>query len=202
MATTRNIQMQYFNGTDYDTLYPENVIDNVQNLRNELDSKLNLSGGTLTGLVNCSFLPSSTNNLVNKGYVDNYLNNNQSFFPNFDTTGIQTSGVVQKTVWVADDSMNVTINLSFNSFFIWGTLNFPKTLDNTFDITGNTNVKPLIYIYTSNLTCNGIMINQNNEVIDSDTYEILFSNSDLRIYTGPTRKAGLYRFIIPVGGYI
>ena len=194
--------MQYFNGTDYDTLNPENVINNVQNLRNELDSKLNLSGGTLTGLVNCSVIPSDTNNLVNKGYVDNYLNNNQSFFPNFDTTGIQTSGVVQKTVWVADENMNVTINLSFNLFFIWGTLNFPKVFSGSFSITGNTNVKPLIYINTSNLTYTGIMINQNNEVIGSNVYEIDFQDGTIKTYSGPARKAGLYRFIIPVGGYI
>ena len=29
MATTRNIQMQYFNGTDYDTLYPKVNLSNV-----------------------------------------------------------------------------------------------------------------------------------------------------------------------------
>ena len=29
MATTRNIQMQYFNGMDYDTLYPQTLVDNI-----------------------------------------------------------------------------------------------------------------------------------------------------------------------------
>ena len=41
MATTRNIQMQYFNGTDYDTLYPENKC-------------LKTTGGTMTGNISMS----------------------------------------------------------------------------------------------------------------------------------------------------
>ena len=44
MAQNRNIQIQYFNGTDYDTLYP---IANLQNVTNLL-SPSNLASGTLS----------------------------------------------------------------------------------------------------------------------------------------------------------
>lgn len=40
MATTRNIQMQYFNGTDYDVLHPETNIDNVLNANSILDETI------------------------------------------------------------------------------------------------------------------------------------------------------------------
>ena len=42
MATTRNIQMQYFNGTDYDTLYPNTLINNVEGLSNYTSQISNL----------------------------------------------------------------------------------------------------------------------------------------------------------------
>lgn len=38
MATTKNIQMQYFNGTDYDTLYPQINIENVNELSDTIES--------------------------------------------------------------------------------------------------------------------------------------------------------------------
>lgn len=44
MAQNRNIQIQYFNGTDYDTLYP---IVNLQNVT-DLLSPSNLASGTLS----------------------------------------------------------------------------------------------------------------------------------------------------------
>lgn len=44
MAQNRNIQIQYFNGRDYDTLYP---IANLQNVVNLL-SPSNLASGTLS----------------------------------------------------------------------------------------------------------------------------------------------------------
>ena len=44
MAQNRNIQIQYFNGTDYDILYP---IVNLQNVT-DLLSPSNLASGTLS----------------------------------------------------------------------------------------------------------------------------------------------------------
>lgn len=81
MATTRNIQMQYYNGTDYDMLYPESTINQIQNLQsnlnnlqNNIDSKLSLSGGTMTGPLYLYANPSASNESANKNYVDTIKN--------------------------------------------------------------------------------------------------------------------------------
>ena len=69
MATTRNIQMQYYNGTDYDVLYPEVQIGNVEGLQSSLDSKLNVSGGTLTGDL---YLGDSSNKFITSNGINQY----------------------------------------------------------------------------------------------------------------------------------
>lgn len=71
MATNRNIQMNYYNGTDYDVLYPQSVIAQIENLQNILDSKLNLSGGLMTGALNLSRDPKGNLEAATKQYVDN-----------------------------------------------------------------------------------------------------------------------------------
>ena len=57
MATTRNIQMQYFNGTDYDTLYPQTQYSNIIGTPS-------LSFSNITGTVTTSQLPTIP---INKG---------------------------------------------------------------------------------------------------------------------------------------
>lgn len=74
MATTRNIQMQYFNGTDYDTLYPQTSIDQTLGLKSQLNSKLSLSGGTMTGSLVLNGNPTQSNQAVNKNYLDQQIN--------------------------------------------------------------------------------------------------------------------------------
>ena len=90
MATTRNIQMQYFNGTDYDTLYPQ--ID-LNNTVGSLDSGkvfgtfgpdkirgfLPTTGGTLTGNVSLNATPVNNNHIVDKEYVDNAIDSNKEY---------------------------------------------------------------------------------------------------------------------------
>lgn len=56
MAQNRNIQMQYFNGTDYDILYP---IANLQNVTNLL-SPSNLASGTLSNSLTANANATST----------------------------------------------------------------------------------------------------------------------------------------------
>ena len=73
MATNRNIQMNYYNGTDYDVLYPQSTIAQISNLQNTLNSKLNLSGGTMTGNLTLNGDPSSGLQAVTKQYVDNNI---------------------------------------------------------------------------------------------------------------------------------
>lgn len=45
MATNKNITMKQFNGTDYDTLYPKTIV-------NQVDNALNKTGDTMTGQLN------------------------------------------------------------------------------------------------------------------------------------------------------
>ena len=79
MATNRNIQMNYYNGTDYDVLYPQSVIAQIENLQNILDSKLNLSGGLMTGNLTLNGDPSGNLQAVTKQYVDDNISKITTF---------------------------------------------------------------------------------------------------------------------------
>ena len=73
MATNRNIQMNYYNGTDYDVLYPETVMSQVSGLADSLSSKLDLSGGTMVGDLLLNKDPTSNLMAVTKQYVDDNI---------------------------------------------------------------------------------------------------------------------------------
>ena len=68
---TRNIQMNYYNGTNYDVLYPQSTIAQISNLQSSLNSKLNLSGGTMTGNLTLRGDPTTNLMAATKQYVDN-----------------------------------------------------------------------------------------------------------------------------------
>lgn len=72
---TRNIQMNYYNGTNYDVLYPQSTIAQISNLQSSLNSKLNLNGGTMTGNLILNGNPSSNLMAATKQYVDNQMDN-------------------------------------------------------------------------------------------------------------------------------
>lgn len=70
--------MQYFNGTDYDTLYPTTTMNQVSSLnstisgiQSSLNKKLNISGGTMTGNLVLARDPTSNLMAASKQYVDN-----------------------------------------------------------------------------------------------------------------------------------
>ena len=52
MATTKNITMKQFNGTDYDTLYPKTDVKQVENLTPSSIGAVSKSGDTMTGNLN------------------------------------------------------------------------------------------------------------------------------------------------------
>lgn len=70
---TRNIQMNYYNGTNYDVLYPQSTISQISNLQSSLNSKLNLSGGTMIGNLTLRGDPTSNLMAATKQYVDNNI---------------------------------------------------------------------------------------------------------------------------------
>lgn len=49
MATTKNITMKQFNGTDYDTLYPKTKVEQVENLTPSSIGAVSKTGDTMTG---------------------------------------------------------------------------------------------------------------------------------------------------------
>ena len=49
MATTKNIIMKQFNGTDYDTLYPKTKVEQVENLTPSSIGAVANTGGIMTG---------------------------------------------------------------------------------------------------------------------------------------------------------
>ena len=52
MATTKNITMKQFNGTDYDTLYPKTNVEQVENLTPSSIGAVAKTGDTMTGNLN------------------------------------------------------------------------------------------------------------------------------------------------------
>ena len=72
----RNIQINYYNGSGYDVLYPETVMNQVGGLQDSLNTKLNLSGGTMTGDLLLNKDPTSNLMAATKQYVDNLIANN------------------------------------------------------------------------------------------------------------------------------
>lgn len=107
MATNRNIQMNYYNGTDYDVLYPQSTITQIENLPSSLNSKLSLSGGTMTGNLMLNGNPSSNLQAATKQYVDNNIGFNNSPFKVIDDI---TLSFVNK--YGEDKDITVTANLT------------------------------------------------------------------------------------------
>lgn len=77
---SKNIEMNYKISDGYEVVYPQVQIQNVINLQsniNSLQSQINqrlpLSGGTMTGNLILKGNPSSTNQAANKGYVDSQI---------------------------------------------------------------------------------------------------------------------------------
>ena len=54
MATTKNITMKQFNGTDYDTLYPKTDVKQIENLTPSSIGAVAKSGDTMTGALEIS----------------------------------------------------------------------------------------------------------------------------------------------------
>ena len=52
MATTKNITMKQFNGTDYDTLYPKTKVEQIENLTPSSIGAVSKTGDTMTGNLN------------------------------------------------------------------------------------------------------------------------------------------------------
>ena len=67
MATTKNITMKQFNGTDYDTLYPKTKVEQVENLTPSSIGAVSKTGDTMTGNLQVPSL--NVNQNVCLGYI-------------------------------------------------------------------------------------------------------------------------------------
>lgn len=96
MATTKNITMKQFNGTDYDTLYPKTKVEQIENLTPSSIGAVNKSGDTMTGNLKVPTLDVAPD--VSAGYIYGETNslNIRGGNPNTGTMhylGIKDSGV-------------------------------------------------------------------------------------------------------------
>ena len=96
MATTKNITMKQFNGTDYDTLYPKTKVEQVENLTPSSIGAVAKTGDTMTGNLVVPTLSVAQN--VSAGYIYGETNslNIRGGNPNTGTMhylGIKDSGV-------------------------------------------------------------------------------------------------------------
>lgn len=67
MATTKNITMKQFNGTDYDTLYPKTNVEQVENLTPSSIGAVAKTGDTMTGTLTVQNASYPDINLKNTG---------------------------------------------------------------------------------------------------------------------------------------
>ena len=67
MATTKNITMKQFNGTDYDTLYPKTKVEQIENLTPASIGAVSKTGDTMTGNLKVPSL--NVNQDVCLGYI-------------------------------------------------------------------------------------------------------------------------------------
>ena len=96
MATTKNITMKQFNGTDYDTLYPKTKVEQIENLTPSSIGAVAKTGDTMTGNLVVPTLSVAQN--VSAGYIYGETNslNIRGGNPNTGTMhylGIRDSGV-------------------------------------------------------------------------------------------------------------
>lgn len=99
----RNIEMNYKTSSgSYEVLYPATNITNVIDLQNQLNQKLSLTGGTMSGnlILNTS---SPTNDLqaASKGYIDSKfsgINTQYELFCSFNSTEITSQTIKSNAV--------------------------------------------------------------------------------------------------------
>ena len=68
----KNIEMNVKLDGGYEVLYPSSTIGQIQGLQSQLDGKLSLSGGTMTGDLILNGNPTSGLQAATKNYVDNW----------------------------------------------------------------------------------------------------------------------------------
>ena len=68
----KNIEMNVKLDSGYEVLYPSSTIGQIQGLQSQLDGKLSLSGGTMTGNLILNGNPTSGLQAATKDYVDNW----------------------------------------------------------------------------------------------------------------------------------
>ena len=126
---TRNIQMNYYNGTDYDVLYPQTNMSQVDSLnstiseiqssvsgfQSQLNGKLNLSGGTMTGNLTLRGDPTSNLMAATKQYVDNNINTN--------INNIVINGLVEDVLYTKTFQINMQ---STNNYSIETGINYQE----------------------------------------------------------------------------
>ena len=88
---SKNIEMNYKISDGYEVLYPITKYAEVLGLQEELDKKLSLAGGVMTGDLILNGEPSQTNQAVNLGYLNSILVEKMGFVKNTYKANINMS---------------------------------------------------------------------------------------------------------------
>ena len=160
-----NIEMNYKTESGYEVLYPASTIAQIQSLQSNLDSKLNLSGGTMTGNLYLNGNPSSDNQAVNLGYLNNTIqtntmNKNKWGEWNFSTTLSNANDVYSMPIPFDIEDIPMDANLMLLEYYF-----------STFNKNGN----PSVQVWTMGLHPN-----------DWDGYENYIDSSYIPWYQGKT----------------
>ena len=134
MATTKNITMKQFNGTDYDTLYPKTKVEQIENLTPSSIGAVNKSGDTMTGNLKVPSLNVSQD--VCLGYI--YGTTNSLTLQG----GNPTTGTLHK-LYIKDSGVYVDGNLvchEGNLLSIGSTMGIARIATGSYVGTGNCGV--------------------------------------------------------------
>ena len=159
MATTKNIIMKQFNGTDYDTLYPKTDVKQVKNLTPSSIGAVSKSGDTMTGSLT----------IQNSSYPDINLKNTR----NGSATKIRNSAHRTQIMSQEDDSNYRVLTLYDKSV----TTN-PADILKITQVEGGVEKATYNVLHTGNLSVLGIARIETGTYVGTGTngYSLTFNN--------------------------
>lgn len=110
----KNIEINIKTSSGYEVLYPSTLISQVSGLQNQLNSKLNLSGGTMIGNLILNSNPTQDMQAGNKSYIDQQVSSAQSTLQNnidsLDGISLKQETLVNRTYFNKSQSGMLQLN--------------------------------------------------------------------------------------------
>ena len=147
---TRNIQMNYYNGTNYDVLYPQSTPEQT--------GSLSINGGTVDGDIILTQETANINGCVNKGYVDNLIGSkmNKTLLKSYqlNLTLSNNQKTVINSIGIISNNLESYSCLIFNFKNIQFSMSRDAEISLTFNDTGSSieGHSPIFFKVNNNLT--------------------------------------------------